>query len=82
MADANDLTCQEFVEIVSDYLEGALSASERARFEAHLLDCDDCPVYLEQMRLTIRLAGSLTEASVRPEARDELLAIFRDWNRR
>lgn len=81
MATANDLTCQELVKLVSDYFEGALPVSERERFEAHLLDCDDCPIYLEQMRITIRLAGTLTEASVQPNAKDQLLQIFRDWHR-
>jgi anti-sigma factor RsiW len=48
-----DLTCKEVVEIVSDYLEGALSAEDRARFDAHLTVCDGCHTYVEQMRETI-----------------------------
>jgi anti-sigma factor RsiW len=49
------LTCQELVELVTDYLEGALSPGERARFEAHVAQCKHCPTYLDQMRTTIRL---------------------------
>jgi hypothetical protein len=81
MAESIGLTCQELVELVTDYLEGALPAPERRRFEEHLLDCDDCPLYLEQMRLTIRLIGTLTEEHVNGVAREELLNIFRDWRR-
>ncbi len=80
MAELAELTCQELVELVTDYLEGTLPPPERARFETHLLDCDDCPVYLDQMRLTIRLAGTLAEEHVSPDARDEMLRLFRDWN--
>ena len=76
-----DLTCRELVELVTDYLEGALPSTERARFEAHLADCDDCPLYLGQMRLTIRALGALTEERVPPAAREELLRLFRRWDR-
>jgi anti-sigma factor RsiW len=81
MADANDLTCQELVEIVSDYLEGVLPATDLERFEAHLRACDGCATYLEQMRATIRIMGTLREDGVDPVAREHLLRTFRDWNR-
>lgn len=79
--DPDDLTCQEFVELVTDYLEGALAPSERARFEAHLLDCDDCPIYLDQMRQTIVAVGALSAERLDPAAKEDLLTIFRDWKR-
>ena len=78
---AAKLTCQELVELVSDYLEGALPPEDRQRFEEHLAGCDDCRTYLDQMRRTIAALGALTEAAVSPEARDELLRLFRDWKR-
>ncbi|MBA3416244.1 MAG: zf-HC2 domain-containing protein [Chloroflexia bacterium] len=81
MAEPAKLTCQELVELVTEYLEGTLPPAERVRFEAHLLDCDDCPVYLDQMRLTIRVAGALSEDRLPRRARDEMLRLFRDWNR-
>jgi anti-sigma factor RsiW len=81
MTEPNDLTCKELVEIVTDYLEGALPASERERFDAHLRTCDGCTTYLEQMRATIRVMGTLSEDGLDPAARDRLLQIFRDWNR-
>jgi anti-sigma factor RsiW len=74
-----ELACRELVELVTDYLEGALPEAERARFEAHIAACPGCTAYLEQMRTTIRLTGMLTEEQLAPGARDELLRVFRDW---
>jgi len=76
-----ELTCQEFVELVTDYLEGALPVSEQVRFERHLDNCDDCPIYLDQMRRTIRVLGTLQEEQITPAAKEELLHRFRDWKR-
>lgn len=73
------LTCREFVEIVTEYLEGTLPSGERGRFEAHLAVCPPCQIYLEQIRETIRLSGELTEESISAEAKAELLQAFRDW---
>ena len=73
-----DPTCSELVELVSDYLEDALDAEERARFERHLAACDGCAAYLEQMRMTIAVAGRLREDDLDPAVRDRLLAAFRD----
>lgn len=75
----DELTCRELVELVTEYLEGALPAAARARFEAHLAQCAGCTNYVEQARLTIQLTGQLTEDSLSPAAREELLRIFRDW---
>ena len=75
----NELNCQELVELVTDYLEGALPPAECARFEEHLTRCDGCTRYLEQMRLTIAAVGRLTEETIEPEARADLLQLFRDW---
>ncbi len=73
------LSCQELVELVTDYLEDALPPAERARFEAHLAECDGCSHYLEQMRLTIVAIGRLTEETIDPAARTEMLQLFRNW---
>ncbi len=75
----NELNCQELVELVTDYLEDALLPAECARFEAHLIGCDGCARYLEQMRMTIAAVGHLTEETIEPEARADLLQLFRDW---
>lgn len=76
---AHDLTCQELVELVTDYLEGALSSSDQVRFQAHLAMCRYCTAYLAQMQRTIQVLGRLTEASLEPYARDDLLQLFRRW---
>lgn len=73
------LSCQELVELVTDYLEGALPPEESARFEAHIGICDGCNVYLEQMRQTIALSGRLSVAALAPEAERRLLDAFRGW---
>ena len=74
------IPCREMVELVTDYLEGALSWRERRRFERHIAGCDGCRAYLEQMRQTLRVLGRLDEETISPEARDALLRAFRDWS--
>ncbi len=78
---ADELSCQELVELVTEYLEGSLPPPERARFEAHLAECPGCRAYLQQMRITIRLTGRLNENGLSPQATQELLEIFRNWKR-
>jgi anti-sigma factor RsiW len=75
------VVCRELVELVTDYLEGALSRSDRRRFERHIAGCDGCTTYLEQMRATIRAVGRLREDDIPFEARDALLTTFRTWRR-
>jgi anti-sigma factor RsiW len=79
-AGAEQLSCQELVELVTDYVEGALSPDERALFEHHIGRCTGCHEYVEQMRTTIELTGSLSPDAVPPDAAERLLAAFRDWN--
>ena len=74
-----ELTCQELVELVTVYIEGALPPDEHTRFEAQLALCRGCRTHLEQMRQTITLLGTLTETSLSPEAREDLLSAFRRW---
>ena len=74
-----DLACQEVVELVTDYLEAALSATDRRRFEAHLAGCPNCTEYLAQMRETIRLAGRLTPDDLTPGMRSDLTDLYRLW---
>lgn len=72
------LVCQDFVEFVTDYLEGALPSRDAARFEAHLSECDGCAGYLEDMR---RLVGSLREVPPSPPdpaTREALLHAFHE----
>ncbi len=75
------LTCQEFVELVTDYLEGALDPADRERFEAHLAQCPGCDTYVDQMRETAGIAGKLEEDHLAEPARSTLLEAFRTWRR-
>jgi anti-sigma factor RsiW len=75
----HELTCQDIVELVTAYLDGALSDEERRQFEEHIAVCPPCRTHLKQMRETVRLVGTLTEENIPPRARDELLHAFRDW---
>jgi len=80
---SRDYRCQGFVEAVTDYLEGTMRGRDRARFEAHLSDCDGCEHYLAQLRRTIELTGHLGADDVDalgPRARRELLDAFRDFH--
>ena len=77
--DLEQLSCQELVELVTDYLEGALPAEERARFEEHVGPCDGCREYLAQMRTTLQLVGRLSPETISRETEQALLTAFRDW---
>ena len=81
MTTSTELTCKEFVEIVTEYLEAGMAPREKARFESHLLACKGCRTYLEQMRHTIRALGQLSESHLSPEAQYVLLNAFRNWKR-
>ncbi len=67
--------------LVTEYLDGALSAEDRARFEKHAEACPDCGDHLDQMRLTIAAAGRLREEQIPAGAQRALLDAFRDWKR-
>jgi anti-sigma factor RsiW len=77
--DPPALSCQELVELVTDYVEGRLPGPDHARFDAHIGACEDCSAYLEQIRATITISGTLSQATLPPGAADALLAEFRDW---
>ena len=76
---AEQLSCQELVELVTDYLEGALSPADLRRFEEHIAGCDGCTEYLAQFRRTIELTGTLTPDDLSPAAESELAGVFRSW---
>jgi anti-sigma factor RsiW len=75
----NDIVCQQAVELVTDYLEGALSRRDRRRLEVHLRACPNCAAYLEQIRLTIDLAGAAEADALTEEARADLTELYRRW---
>jgi anti-sigma factor RsiW len=75
---ATPLVCREFVELVTDYLDGALPRRERRRMDAHMRDCHGCTAYLEQVRATVRVLGELPPEPADPHTRETLLAAFRE----
>jgi anti-sigma factor RsiW len=74
---ADDLACQEFVELITAYLDGALPPPAVVAVDRHLADCPGCGEYLNQMRATIRELGHLPIESLTAEATADLLAAFR-----
>ena len=75
------LSCAEFVELVTDYLEGVLDRWTEGRFVLHATNCPGCETYLDQLRETIRLSGRLSPEDIDPTVRDRLLAEFAGWKR-
>jgi len=74
-----ELSCKEVVELVNDYLEGALSFEERTDLELHLTLCEGCADYLHQLRQLGRAAARLREEDVPEKMRNRLLDAFRAW---
>ncbi len=74
-----ELVCQQAVELVTDYIEGAMSRADRRRFEAHLSSCPNCTAYLGQMRTTIQLTGQLRSEELPWEVREELVELYSQW---
>jgi anti-sigma factor RsiW len=75
------VSCQEVVELVSDYLEEALPADEAALFEQHLNFCEGCAWYVGELRTTVETLGRIREEDLPEQTRERLLTAFRDWRR-
>ena len=73
------LSCQQIVELVTEYLDGGLDGDERLAFEQHVAICPPCRGYLNQLRLIARTAGTLREEDVPEPLRESLIEAFRDW---
>lgn len=73
------LECAELVELVTDWLDDALSPDDRARFEAHLAACDDCAAFVMQFRETIAALHTLPAEPPSAAAQAQLLGVFRAW---
>jgi anti-sigma factor RsiW len=73
------MTCRQVVELMTDYLEGALSAVDRARFEQHIAGCDGCTAYLAQLRMARKIMGKLADEPVPAAVERDLLEAFRTW---
>ena len=73
-----DLNCDQLVELVTDYLDGALDDDTERRVSDHLAGCDGCTTYVDQIRQTITTLGSPPPVELTDEARNALLAALRD----
>jgi anti-sigma factor RsiW len=76
----DQLECRDAVELVTDYLEGALIGRQRRSFERHLKGCPNCTAYLAQIRATVAATGKIAPEELSVEARDELIELFRRFN--
>jgi anti-sigma factor RsiW len=74
-----NLECQQAVELVTDYLEGALSRRERRRLEAHLRACPNCSAYFEQIQAVIAFSGSVDPDDLSERASSDLIELYRRW---
>jgi len=75
-----ELSCEQAVALVTDYLEGALSRAEQARFERHLSGCPHCTEYLAQIRATIGLTHRLRSDELTPQMREHFVELYRRWS--
>lgn len=73
------MTCREVVELMTGYLDGALSMADRAKFEKHISSCDGCRAYLAQLRTARMLMGRIADEPVPEPLKVELMNAFRDW---
>ena len=74
---SREVVCRQLVELVTDYLDGALAPADRAAVEAHLAGCDDCDGYVAQVRRMLELTRAAPAGPVPPELVDRLTAEFR-----
>jgi predicted anti-sigma-YlaC factor YlaD len=79
MTDAAPLSCKDVVDLVTEYLEGAMRPERRLAFEEHVAICPPCRNYFDQLRRTIALGSQIHEDDVPPDVRDALVEVFRDW---
>jgi anti-sigma factor RsiW len=79
LSPSDEIVCRELVELVTPYLEDSLPPEERALVDQHLAGCDGCEAYVQQMRLTIRAIGHVSEDAITSKTREDVLAIFRSW---
>lgn len=77
--DFGGITCREFVELVTEYLEDRLDTETRTRFDQHVAVCPGCARYLDQIRASTRVLGRVTLDTISPTARDQLMGAFRSW---
>lgn len=73
------IVCRQAVELMTDYLEGALGSKDRARLEKHLARCPHCHEYLAEMRTTVSLLGTLDPGALPGHVQHELNDVYQRW---
>ncbi len=76
-----NFTCHEIAELVTDYLEGSLTLTQRVRFQMHIGLCVACRNFLRQMKYTVSTLGQIPTEPVPPHIKEELLRRFRTWKK-
>jgi anti-sigma factor RsiW len=71
------MMCRELVQVLTEYLDGALGTRDRARLEAHLSVCDGCRAYVEQFGTTVAVTRRARGGALPPTLREELRGVFR-----
>jgi anti-sigma factor RsiW len=79
--DAHDITCRQAVALMTDYLDGALGPYDQALMEAHLAECEGCAEHLRQIRITVTVTGRIREEDLGQAAREDLMGVYRRWQR-
>lgn len=74
----DDVACRQVVEMVTDYLDGALPVEDRAALEQHLVLCEGCTTFLDQMRTTIGLTGALREEDIPDEVMAAVMRTIKE----
>lgn len=80
MVSVEEMPCNELVERVTDYLEGALDGITMARLREHLMVCASCEEYINEVRLAVRVASELSTERISASLDANLLAIYREWS--
>jgi anti-sigma factor RsiW len=73
-----EMACIELVELVTEFLEGALSPQDRERFEKHIALCKGCAAYLLQIRKTIEASRAPRGEELSDTAKERLVRAFRE----
>jgi anti-sigma factor RsiW len=73
----HDITCRRAVELITDYLDDALPARQRADLEQHLSVCSHCTEYLAQLKATIAATGRVDSDQLSPDVKQTLIQLYR-----
>ena len=76
-----NFTCQQIAELITDYLEGSLTLTQRVRFQMHVGLCLACRNYLSQMKYTVATLRQLPSDPIPPQIKEELLRRFQTWKK-